>query len=83
MHLGPQHMHRLAALSGEDLQRLGLAKAAPVRQSRTPQVQPQCEQRWIGSPVAPAGKQIHVVAPRGGIPLPPPGGGAGFQQVDQ
>jgi hypothetical protein len=32
VHLGPQHMHSLAALAGEDPQRLGLGKAAPVGQ---------------------------------------------------
>ena len=32
VHLGPQHMHGLAALAGKDPQRPGLGKAAPIRQ---------------------------------------------------
>jgi hypothetical protein len=46
-------------------------------------MQPQGVQHRIRTEVAPAGQQIHVVADARGIPLPPPGSGAGLKQGDE
>ena len=41
------------------------------------------EQHGVQAPVAVPGEEIDVMPSSAGVPLPPPGGGAGFHQGDQ
>ena len=81
--LRPQDLTRLAPLAGEDAELPGLGKAAPERQSRSPDVHAEGEQDRIGAAVAMAREQIDVVATAAAIPGPPPGGRSSLHQLDQ